>query len=194
MKSADDIRSSSLDISDAEMRQLATSVSDLVNEYFASVPTLRVFPETSGGAASRELGTDLPLEPQSIDELLQDCRTILDHSRHNGHPRFFGYVASPSTAPGAFADLIASTLNSNVTSWRSGPAATEIERTVLRWLGSLIGYGDNANGILTSGGSIANLTALIIAHRTKANGNVASKGLWNSTAPMTLYASDQIHM
>ena len=108
MKSSDDIRSSSLDISDAEMRQLATSVSDLVNEYFANVPTLPVFPETLGGAASRELGTDLPIEPQSIDKLLQDCRTILDHSRHNGHPRFFGYVASPATAPGAFADLIAS--------------------------------------------------------------------------------------
>src|SRR5688572_32859913 len=98
MKSADDIRSSSLDISDAEMRQLSTSVSDLVNEYFASVPTLRVFPETSGGAASRELGTDFPLEPQSVDKLLQDCRTILYHSCYNGIQRFCGNVASPTTA------------------------------------------------------------------------------------------------
>ena len=54
MKSSDDTRSSSLDISDVEMRQLATSVSELVNEYFARVPQLPVFPETSGGAASRE--------------------------------------------------------------------------------------------------------------------------------------------
>ena len=194
MKSSDDIRSSSLDISDAEMRQLATSVSDLVHEYFAGVPSLPVFPETSGGAASRELGTDLPIEPQSIDKLLQDCRTILDHSRHNGHPRFFGYVASPATAPGVFADLIASAVNANVTSWRSGPAATEVERTVIRWLGSLIGYADNSHGLLTSGGSMANLTALLIAHRTKCQTDVAGKGVANTSAPMTIYASDQIHM
>ena len=41
---------------------------------------------------------------------------------------------------------------------------------------------------------MANLTALMIAHRAKANSNVASTGLWNSGAPMTLYASEQIHM
>ncbi|HEY5885792.1 MAG TPA: aminotransferase class I/II-fold pyridoxal phosphate-dependent enzyme [Pyrinomonadaceae bacterium] len=194
MKFSDDIRSSSLDISDVEMRQLATGVNDLVNDYFANVSKLPVFPETSGGAASRSLGTDIPVEPHSIEELLQDCRTILEHSRHNGHPRFFGYVASPATAPGAFADLIASAVNVNVTSWRSGPAATEVERTVIRWLGSLIGYGDNSHGLLTSGGSMANLTALLIAHRSKSEKDVAGKGVWNTGAPMTIYASDQIHM
>src|SRR6185295_8592476 len=97
--------------------------------------------------------------------------TIIANSRHNGHPRFFGYVASPATAPGAFADLIASALNANVTSWRSGPAATEVENTVINWLASLIGYSSAAqpaNGLLTSGGSMANLTALLIAQRDKA--------------------------
>src|SRR6185295_10295858 len=123
--------------------------------------------------------------------------TIIANSRHNGHPRFFGYVASPATAPGAFADLIASALNTNLTSWRSGPAATEIERTVVRWLASLIRYGDEtheAHGLLTSGGSMANLTALLIAHRAKSEPDVGATGLWNSTTPMTVYASDQIHM
>ena len=194
MKPSKNIRTSSLEISDAEIRQLATSVSALVSEYFANISTLPVFPETSGGEASRKLGTDLPVEPGSIDELLHDCRTILEHSRHNGHPRFFGYVASPATAPGAFADLIASAVNVNVTSWRSGPAATEVERTVVRWLGTLIGYGDNAHGLLTSGGSMANLTALLIAHRTKSKTDVAGKGVANAGARMTIYASDQIHM
>src|SRR6185295_4142047 len=96
--------------------------------------------------------------------------TIIANSRQNGHPRFFGYVASPATPPGAFGDLIASALNTNLTSWRSGPAATEIERTVIGWLASLIGYGSDelpAHGLLTSGGSMANLTALLMAHRAK---------------------------
>lgn len=188
---------SSLDISQAEMHELSSQVTRLVTEYFSEVSTLPVFPQTSGGKTTASLGASLPLEPQPLGQLLDDCRTIIANSRHNGHPRFFGYVASPATPPGAFADLIAATLNPNVTSWRSGPAATEIEQTVVAWLASLIGYGDaehKAHGLLTSGGSMANLTALMIAHRAKSDTNVSATGLWNCATRMTLYASDQIHM
>lgn len=189
-------REVSLDLSAAELRELSTRVTQLVTEYFAEVSTLPIFPETVGGKTIKELGTNPPLAGEPLEQLLNDCRTIINNSRHNGHPRFFGYVASPANAPGAFADLIASALNANVTSWRSGPAATEIERTVVNWLASLIGYGSAdqpAHGLLLSGGSMANLTALLIAHRAKSETTIASSGLWNS-APMTIYASEQIHM
>src|SRR6266436_1340454 len=149
---------SSLDISESEMRELSSQVTQLVTEYFSEVSTLPVFPATSGGKTVEKLGTSLPIEGEPIDKLLNDCRVIIENSRHNGHPRFFGYVASPATAPGAYADLIASTLNTNVTSWRSGPAATEIERIVVRWLGALVGYAEDSHGLLTSGSSMANLT------------------------------------
>src|SRR6185436_17840619 len=109
-------------------------------------------------------------------------------------PRFFGYVASPATAPGVFGDLLSSTLNANVTAWRSSPAATEVEQLVVRWLGKLIGYSDSAHGLLPSGGSLANLTAILIAHRAKSEIDIARAGLWNSTQRQTIYASDQIHM
>ena len=187
----------SLDISPAEMQELSLQVTQLVTEYFSEVCSLAVFPKTSGGETIGKIGATLPLAGESLEKLLDDCRTIIANSRHNGHPRFFGYVASPATPPGAFADLIASALNANQTSWRSGPAATEIERTVIGWLASLIGYsGDDrpAHGLLTSGGSMANMTALLMAHRAKAAPNTSATGLWNSRAPMTVYASDQIHM
>jgi glutamate/tyrosine decarboxylase-like PLP-dependent enzyme len=118
----------------------------------------------------------------------------MELSRHNGHPRFFGYVASPSTAIGAYADLIASALNANITCWRSGPAGTEIEQLVVRWLGSLIRYDEDAKGLLTSGGSMANMIALLIASRRTAGVDVSRKGLWNVEAPMTIYASEEVHM
>jgi aromatic-L-amino-acid decarboxylase len=187
-------RQSSLDISAEALAELSSQATALVTDYFARVSELPVFPETSGGAVTRRLGAELPLEGEPIRKLLNDCRAIFDASRHNGHPRFFGYVASPATAPGAFADLISSALNANVTSWRSGPAATEVERLVVRWLGSLIGFSDNAQGLLTSGGSLANLTAILIAQRAKSGRDSARKGLWQTQTPMTIYASDQIHM
>jgi aromatic-L-amino-acid/L-tryptophan decarboxylase len=186
----------SLEISQTELCDLSTHVTELVTEYFASVSSMAVFPQTSGGMTLERIGAAIPLEGEPLDKLLDDCRAIIENSRHNGHPRFFGYVASPATPPGAFADLVASALNANVTSWRSGPAATEIERTVIDWLASLIGFASAdrpAHGLLTSGGSMANLTALLIAQRDKSPVEVAASGLWNAT-PMTIYASDQIHM
>jgi aromatic-L-amino-acid decarboxylase len=185
----------SLDLSAVDLQALATQVTNLVTEYFADVSTRPVFPETEGGQTINALGAALPLAGVPLAQLINDCRVILENSRHNGHPRFFGYVASPATPPGAFADLIASALNANVTSWRSGPAATEIERTVVSWLGTLIGYSsDESHGLLTSGGSLANLTALMMAQRAKAGVDTAQTGLWNAGPPMTIYASDQIHM
>ena len=187
-------RQSSLDISPEELRELSSRVNELVLEYFSEVSDLPVFPQTFAGDTLEQVGATLPVEGEPIEDLVNDCRTIIKRSRHNGHPRFFGYVASPATPAGAFADLIASALNSNVTSWRSGPGATEIERTVVRWLGSLIGYDEDARGLLTSGGSMANMTALLIAQRAKTGREAGRRGLWQSEAPMTIYASEQVHM
>ncbi|HEX8846483.1 MAG TPA: aminotransferase class I/II-fold pyridoxal phosphate-dependent enzyme [Pyrinomonadaceae bacterium] len=184
----------SLDITDVEMRELAAQVSALVVDYFSSVSERRVFPETTASQIRERLPKNLPAVGEPLETLIADCRALFDTSRHNGHPRFFGYVASPSTPVGAFADLIASALNSNVTSWRSAPAATEVERIVVRWLGSMIGYGEDARGLLTSGGSMANLNALLIAHRVKATDETSRRGLWNAGPPMTVYASDQVHL
>jgi aromatic-L-amino-acid/L-tryptophan decarboxylase len=186
-------RPSSLDISDEAMRELSEAVVALVTDYFGHVSELPVFPDTSAEKVALALSAPFPSEGEPLEKLIEDCRTIIGASRHHGHPRFFGYVASPSTPAGAYADLLASALNQNVTSWRSAPAATLIERQVLRWLGQCIGYGEEAEGLLTSGGSMANLNALLIAHRTKAGGDISNKGLWNAGAQMIVYTSEQGH-
>ena len=186
-------RVSSLDINDDELRALSDHFVKLVHDYFANVSNFPVFPQTTGDEIARQLSAPAPTEAQSLSELLVDCQNVIEGCRHNGHPRFFGYVASPSTPVGAFADLLASTVNPSVTSWRSAPAATQVERTVVRWLGSLIGYDEDAQGLLTSGGSMANLTALLMAHRVKAGSAISQSGLLNSGARMMIYASDQVH-
>lgn len=188
-------RASRLEIGPKDLRELQEQMLAIVCDYFTGLSELPVFPDTTAAELSERFNRALPTEAASLEEIMDDCRAIIRASRHNGHPRFFGYVASPSTPVGAFADLLASTLNVNVTSWRSAPAATEIERTVVRWLSTLVGYGEDAQGLLTSGGSMANLTALLIAHRSRSpEGSVSRRGLWAYSQPMTVYASDQIHM
>ncbi len=187
-------RKSSLDITDEAMFDLSNQFVTLALNYFAGVSQMPVFPQQTGAEIKARFDGPVPLAGEPLAKLLDDCREMIAGARQNGHPRFFGYVASPSTAPGAFADLLASTLNSSVTSWRSAPSATQIEQTVVRWLGSLIRYDVNAHGILTSGGSMANLTALLIALRVKSDRETSQEGFWNAGAPMTAYASDQTHL
>jgi aromatic-L-amino-acid decarboxylase len=200
-----EVRASSLDVPEEELRALANRAVALVTDYFARVSELPIFPSATAEQIAAQLDAPLPSGgPDELDDLFADCRRIIANSRKNSHPRFFGYVASPATPVGAFADLIASTLNQNVPAWRSAPAATHIERTTVRWLAELIGY-KGASGLLTSGGSMANLDALYIAHRTKARArshetddrqtmaDVSRAGLWRAGAPMTLYVSDQAH-
>src|SRR6185369_433067 len=144
---------SSLDVNDAELQQISSEASKLVTEYMTTISERQVRAENHAGKTLAAIDTELSTEGRPLEQLLRECRKVMDLSRHNGHPRFFGYVASPSTPIGAYAGLIGSALNASITCWRSGPAGTEIEPLVVRWLGALIGYDDNAKGLLTSGGS-----------------------------------------
>jgi aromatic-L-amino-acid decarboxylase len=185
---------SSLDISEEALNEVSSAATKLVFEYLTTISERPVCAPNNAGKTTASIDTHLSIEGQPLDQLIAECRTIMDLSRHNGHPRFFGYVASPATPIGAYADLIASALNANITCWRSGAAGTEIERMVVRWLGSLIGYDMDAKGLFTSGGSMANMIALLIASRRKSEGNASRRGLWNAGPAMTLYASEEVHM
>jgi len=185
---------SALDVSAEALDEISAQATKLVAEYFTNVAERDVLAPNHAGKTSARVNARLEADGVPLERLIEECQTIIDLSRHNGHPRFFGYVASPSTPIGAYGDLIASSLNANITCWRSGPAGTEIEKIVVRWLGSLIGYDDDAKGLLTSGGSMANLNALLIASRRKSGPEAARKGLWNSGSPLTVYASDEVHM
>lgn len=185
---------SSLDVNEVDLQQISTESTKLVIEYLTTIAERPVRAENHAGKTLAAIETELSRKGRPVTDLLAECRTVMDLSRHNGHPRFFGYVASPSTPIGAYGDLIASALNANITCWRSGPAGTEIERMVVRWLGALIDYDRDAKGLLTSGGSMANMIALLIAQRRKSGGNTSRQGLWNSGPPMTLYASEEVHM
>ena len=185
---------SSLDVSEEALQEISSEANKLVFEYLTTISERPVRAENYAGKTTESIAAELSTEGLPLSQLLDECRKIMDLSRHNGHARFFGYVASPSTPIGAYGDLIASALNANITCWRSGPAGTEVERMVVRWLGSLINYDRDARGLLTSGGSMANMIALLVANRRKSGAAVARSGLWNSGSPMTVYASSEVHM
>src|ERR1044072_7104441 len=160
-RARDDSRAATLDVSSEELRELSRLFNDLASALMSEPEALPVFPETSSEQVTKIFERELPSEPVGLEALARGCEEVVRHSRQNGHPRMFGYVASPATPVGAFASLLAAALNPNVTSWRPAPGPTEVERTVVGWLAELIGFkGEGVNetcgGLLTSGGSMAN--------------------------------------
>jgi len=79
------------------------------------------------------------------------------------HPRYFAYIPTCGTFPGALGDLIDSALGVDVGSWTQSAGPSRLELVVLDWFKDWIGYPPEAAGILVSGGSAANMTALACA-------------------------------
>jgi aromatic-L-amino-acid decarboxylase len=86
-------------------------------------------------------------------------------------PGWLAYIPGGGLPTAALADLIARTTNRFVTEWEAGPVMAEIEATVVRWFCGLFGYGSQARGILTSGGSMANFSALVTARHNRLGEN-----------------------
>src|SRR2546429_5543642 len=183
-----------LDPSPEQIRSWANAAVELMAEYLGTIRDRPVYPHTSSRKIRERLDSSLPEEPVNFDELLRTFRdTLIELSRHNGHPRMFGYVQAPGTAIAAIADLLASTLNGNLTAWRSAPAAVEIERLTIDWIKQIVGFNAEAGGLFVSGGSMANFAALAAARRAKAPADVLNKGAQALPRAMRIYASTETH-
>src|SRR5690242_1692484 len=111
-----------------EIRALGAAALDWMARYYEGLPSRPVVLPTTSAVLRECLDEPLPRSGSDFDALLAEFdRLIAGYSRHNGHPRFFGYVSSPGTAVASIGSLLAAALNINVTCWRSGPAATEVE-------------------------------------------------------------------
>ena len=157
-----------LDPSADEIRDWGGSVIQLMTDYLGDLRDRRVYRHMSSREIRDRFDPVLPTEGIDFDGLLKAFReTIVPFSRQNAHPRMFGYVQSPGTALAAFADLLASTLNANLTVWRSAPAPVELERLTIDWIRQILGFNAEAGGLFVSGGSMANLAAIAAARQAK---------------------------
>jgi glutamate/tyrosine decarboxylase-like PLP-dependent enzyme len=154
----------SFDLTPQEFGRLGERLTELMIEAFEAERSEPVLRSVSGPELRALLDEPLPQVGTAPDDILTQWRdNVLPYCRRNGHPRFFGYVCTTADPLGVLADAMASALNQPVTAWRSAPAATEIERLVVRWLDNLVGFGGEGSGLLVSGGSSANFHAMACA-------------------------------
>ena len=174
-----------LEIPSDEMRAMLDRVAERVVEHIESLPGQPASYDANGRAAARALAETLPERGTAFDSLLD---LIFDDavpvSFNTAGPGYLAYIPGGGLFPSAIADLIANAVNRYVGVWIAAPALVQIEMNVIRWFCEIVGYPSGSGGILTSGGSLANFTAIVTARRER-----LPEAFWSGT----IYTSDQTH-
>jgi glutamate/tyrosine decarboxylase-like PLP-dependent enzyme len=178
----------SFDLPPDELRRLGALAVDAVANHREGLAQRRVFGKVGDAAALFD--EPLPERGMPADELIAFVRDqILSRPFGNSHPPFFGFINATADPLGTVAEYLASALNPNC--WGGDHAAVHVEHRVIRWLAEGFSLPATTEGILTSGGSMANFTALAAARRAVCPG-VREDGMPHD-ARLVVYASDQVH-
>lgn len=116
--------------------------------------------------------------------LLELVETIANNAPDNAGPGFLGYIPGGGLFASSLADLLSTTIDRYVNLWGEAPVAAQIENNVVRWLCDLFDYGAESRGVLTSGGSMANFSAIVAARADRLPEEFLSG---------TLYVSEHVH-
>lgn len=109
-------------------------------------------------------------------ELSRFFPEILNRTTQVHHPKYIGHQVSPSAPITALSGMVSALLNNGMAIYEMGMAPSAIERVVIKRLCKKIGYRTHSGGFLTSGGTLANLTALLSARKAKVSHDIWNKG------------------
>lgn len=146
---------------DDDRRREAHTLVDLLFDHVSKIERRPVV-EWAPAADLRQL-VGLADEPGTGESLPDLANLVTRHAIQLHHPMYMGHQVCPPFPEAAAADLVVSALNQSAAVWEMSPIATEIEKEVVRWLARRAGYPDESEGTAVSGGSAANLTALLAA-------------------------------
>ena len=175
-----------------EIRRIGYRVVDMIAEHLAELPEKPVFHPFPPELASKYLDSK-PLESgQEADDILATfAQEIEPYPFGNGHPRFYGWVNSPPTVLGIFAEALAAAMNPSCAG--GNHAAVYVEREVINWFKQIVGFPAESMGLLVSGGSMAALTGLAVARHVQCGYDVRTQGLQGATARLKFYRADEGH-
>lgn len=175
-----------------EIRELGHRMLDDMLDYLSTVrdkPAWQPVPQSVKAHLEQPLPTQ-PTDPGVVYE--EFVQNVLPYTNGNRHPRFWGWVQGNGTVLGMLADMLASGMNPHMAGFDQAPKL--VEQQVLAWLTELMGMPEETSGILLGGGSMANITALVVARHAKAGFNVRELGLQKNGQPMlVMYASSETH-
>ena len=172
-------------------RRVAHEALDFVLDYQEEVadgPAWRPMPPEK----EARLTGPLPVEGEGIEAAFDEFReTVHPYVLGNPHPRFWGWVPGQGTPGGIIAELLAAGVNPVTGPFNDSSA--RVEAQVIDWLREAVGMPEETGGVLTSGGSMANLIGLAVGRDAVANADVPRDGLVAEGTTPGVYASEAVH-
>ncbi len=168
-----------------EMRDMLEQVSERIIAHIDSLESQPASYDSDGRLVAKDFAEAVPTSGSDFETLLDRLfDDATPHSYNTAGPGYLAYIPGGGIFPSAIADLIANAINRYVGVWIAAPALVQLELNVIRWFCEIVGYGSGSGGVLTSGGSLSNLTAIVAARRERL-GDDLQNGV--------IYTSDQTH-
>lgn len=156
-----------------------------VRGYLDSLPEQPAADVDGAPEVARRLREPIPEEGTPLRELLELLfDRAVPKSFNTASPGYLAYIPGGGIVHAALGDFLAGIINRYVGVWQAAPALVELEANVIRWFCRLAGYPEAAFGVLTTGGSLANFSALVTARRERLPDDFLSG---------TLYVSEEAH-
>jgi len=173
------------------MRALGHQMIDDLIDYWAGIREQKIWrpiPEE----VKEVFDQPIPEQGQSPEEVYREFKEyIFPYNKGNVHPRFFAWIQGTGTPMGTFGDLLASGMNPNTTIGEH--SAMYVDRQVVNWCKQLMNFPTEASGILVSGGSMANITALTVARNSYGEEKIRQRGLKAASGQLLIYCSVETH-
>lgn len=169
----------------AEMRALVAAAMERICAHIEGLPRMPACDVTNGAELARSLREALPSEGTSFEQVLE---VLFDRavpcSFNTAGPGYLAFIPGGGLFLAAVADLIADATNRYVGVWQAAPGLVQLETNAVRWLSEIVGLPAGSGGFLTTGGSLANFSAVVTA-RVCVLGDRFDDGV--------IYTSDQAH-
>src|SRR5438552_11200425 len=182
------------DTSPEDFRKQLHELADWIADFRQNLGSLPVAPNDKPGAILAALLAEPPEVGEPFGKILGDIdRDIVPGMVHWSHPMFLGYFGWTTTAPAILGEIITAPLNVNAMTWRTCPAATELEMLVVDWIRQWMHLPQGFGGVVYDTASVGVMHALAVAREESAP-SVRKHGLVGAGAPVfRIYASEQAH-
>jgi len=186
---SDSIRLNSTQVAE-DFRRAAHQAVDWIADYLADPREYPVLPAVQPGELTDRLPQSGPETGEPIERSLEDFHNlILPATTHWNHPGFMAFFGSSASGPGVLGEMLCAALNTNAMVWKSGPASTELEQTVLGWYRQWLGLPEDFFGVIYDTASMSSTHAMAAA-RQLADPECRQRG---SRGNLTAYISTQTH-